>query len=32
MYNAAIVKRQNTAKTHSFPEAFSRYPGGWILA
>lgn len=32
MYNAAIVKRQNTAKTHSFLEALSRYPGGWILA
>lgn len=32
MYNAAVVKRQNTAKTHSFPEAFSMYPGGWILA
>lgn len=32
MYNAAVVKRQNTAKTHASPEAFSRYPGGWILA
>lgn len=32
MYNAAVVKRQNTAKTHASPEAFSMYPGGWILA
>lgn len=27
MYNAAVVKRQNTAKTHAFPEAFSRVSG-----